>query len=123
MDTLSQDIRYAVRTLSRSRGFAVIAVLSLALGIAACTTIFSAMDTLILRALPFPGIERLVAMTEFGNGCTGCSTSVGDYAAVRRADAIGVFIPMLLVIFLPPTLLLLAGLALSWIGKGFRPNS
>jgi predicted permease len=60
LDEVRQDLRYAVRTLRRSPGFTAVAVLSLALGIGACTAIFSVIDALILRTLPVRNPEELV---------------------------------------------------------------
>lgn len=59
MSNLLQDLRYALRTLLKRPGFTVTAVVTLALGIAATTTVFSAMDSLLLRPLPFAEPERL----------------------------------------------------------------
>ena len=60
MDTFLQDVRYAIRTLARSRGFAFTAILTLALGIGSTTAIYSIVDAVVLRPLPFPDADRFV---------------------------------------------------------------
>jgi putative ABC transport system permease protein len=64
MRTLLQDLRYAARSLSRSTGFALAAIATLALGIGANTAVYSLVRGVLFRALPFPAPERLVAVSE-----------------------------------------------------------
>src|SRR5215471_17649579 len=63
IETTIRDVRYAVRSLRRSPGFAITALLSLALGIGANTAIFSILHALVLRSLPVSDPQRLVVVT------------------------------------------------------------
>ena len=65
IEALMQDLRYAVRTLKKSPGYAGLVVLTLGLGIAATTTIFSVMNPYLFRALPYANADRLVQINQF----------------------------------------------------------
>ena len=64
MDSIIKDIRYGVRGLLKHPGFTAIVVLTLALGIGASTAIFSVVDSVLLRRLPYPNEKRIVAIQE-----------------------------------------------------------
>ena len=64
MQTLSRDLRFAVRQLSKSPGFTVTAILTLALGIGATTVIFSCVYGLLIKSLPFEDADRIVTISE-----------------------------------------------------------
>lgn len=91
-----QDLTFALRSFSRHRGFATLAVLTVALGVALTTTMFSVADNVLYRPLPYPQARQLYEIFGANKGDTQSRVSgaVGDYLAWREAGAfssIGVF--------------------------------
>ena len=88
MTTLLQDIRYGARTLLKSPGFTVVAVLALALGVGANTAIFSVVNAVLLRALPFEKPEELVRVwaTNARRGVTSNPTSYLNFVDWRSQN-------------------------------------
>src|SRR5205809_6363221 len=64
LDSLAQDMRYALRQLRKNKGFASAAILTLALGIGASTAIFSVIDAVLIRPMSYPDPDRLVVINE-----------------------------------------------------------
>ena len=79
-----RDLRFAARALWRQPGFTAVAILTLALGIGATTAIFTVVDTVLLRPLPFPDAGRIVLLRERApNFPNPISLSVLNYPDVR----------------------------------------
>src|SRR5215468_1483363 len=85
METLLQDIRYGLRMLVKKPTFAIVAILTLALGVGASTAIFSIVDAVLLRSLPFPDPDRLVRIyfNNPGVGLRGVRFSVPEFDDLR----------------------------------------
>src|SRR6202030_1747858 len=71
MHSFWQDLRYAARTLRNSPGFAIIAVVTLGLGMAVNTTVFSVINGLLLRPLPVPHAEQIAVLAMQQTGTPG----------------------------------------------------
>ncbi|HYN86197.1 MAG TPA: ABC transporter permease [Pyrinomonadaceae bacterium] len=84
LESLWQDLRFGARLLVKRPGFTVVAVASLALGIGACTAIFSVVDGVLLRPLPFPEAERIVELREVGDKNSLMPFAEPNYVDVRE---------------------------------------
>ena len=81
---LVQDVRYAARLLRRQPGYAAVAVLTMALGIGATTTLFSVAYGVLARPLPWPEADRLVRVYEKNSETNMWSLSTVDFQAIRE---------------------------------------
>jgi putative ABC transport system permease protein len=88
IEDLRQDLSYAVRTLWKQPGFTLMAVLTLALAIGANTTIFSVVNGVLLKALPYPEPERLVALAETSKEVAVKAVAYPDYLDWRAQQTV-----------------------------------
>jgi len=77
LDSLSRDLLYALRAMRHNLTFTVVVVMTLALGFGANTTVFSVLNSVLLRPLPYPRAEELVALRQIAPGAEGSSLSDG----------------------------------------------
>jgi predicted permease len=87
METLWQDVRYSLRVLGKNPSFAAIAILTLALGIGANTALFSVVNAVLLRPLPYPQPDRIVAISEKTANFERSSISYPNFLDWQRANS------------------------------------
>jgi putative ABC transport system permease protein len=85
-ETLAQDIRYGIRALGKNRGYAAAVILTMALGIGANSAIFSVVNAVVLRPLPYGHGDDLLVLRQPRNGFENVGFSHLDLAAIRKAS-------------------------------------
>jgi len=86
LESIAQDVRCGLRGIRRAPGFALVVVLTLALGIGANTAIFSVVNTVLLRPLPYPAADRLVWLGESDPKAAGISVTWVNYQHWRNEN-------------------------------------
>jgi predicted permease len=88
MDNLLKDLRHGIRSLLKHRGFTVVAIITLGLGIGANTLIFSVVNAVLLRPLPYPKPDRLVALSQSSLEDPDLAISYPDYLDWRAQQSV-----------------------------------
>ncbi len=88
METLWQDVKYGVRMLTKSPGFTVVALLALTLGIGANSAIFSLVNSILLRPLPYPEADRLIFFGEQSRQVPNMSISMANFNDFRDKSTV-----------------------------------
>jgi hypothetical protein len=88
LEPILADLRFALRQFRKAPGFAVTAILVVALGVAASVTIFSFVDAALLKPLPYQAPLRLVAVFESTTACPECSFSYPDYQDWKSGNSV-----------------------------------
>jgi len=82
--TLAGDLRYAARQLRANPGFAIVAIVTLALGVGACTAIFSAVNPILFARLPYPNSNRIMSIWEMRKGGVPIFVSFGTFHGMQE---------------------------------------
>jgi putative ABC transport system permease protein len=77
-DSLGRDLRYSLRALRRSPMFTAVALLTLGIGVGATTAVFSVVNSVLIRPLPYPSADELIALQHTAPGAPGLATASGD---------------------------------------------
>ncbi len=88
MNTLFKDIRYGVRSLLKHPGFTALVVITLAVGIGASSAIFSIVNTVLLRPLPYAQAERIVAIQELNREDKRVQVTPADFLDWRAQNTV-----------------------------------